>query len=75
MIRTGFLEELVAAGALSQEEDHHFLIFRPTRWRSQPGSPERTLIEHIQQHPQHSPPSREDLLLSVLRGTNLLGSV
>lgn len=79
MIRTGFLEALVTAGALSQSEDRHFLIVRRTRWRSQPGSPERTLIEHHQQHvqstPQCSPPSREDLLLSVLRGTNLLGSV
>ena len=78
-IRTGFLEELVAAGALSREQERFLLIFRRTRWRSQPGSPEATLIEHLQQHvkvtPLHSPPSREDLLLSLLRATKLLHAV
>ena len=78
-IRTVFLEELVETGALSRKQERHFVIFRRTRWRSQPGSPKGTLIEHLQQHvtvtPRHSPPSREDLLLSLLRGTKLLRSV
>ena len=78
-IRTGFLEELVELGALSQEQERYLLIFRRTHWRSQPDSPEETLIEHLQHHvavtPRHSPPSREDLLLSLLRGTKLLESV
>ncbi|MFT5681641.1 MAG: hypothetical protein ACI8RZ_002547 [Myxococcota bacterium] len=44
-----------------------------------PASPEETLIEHLRQHvstaPRHSPPGREDLLLSLLRGTGLLKTV
>ena len=78
-IRTGFLEELVALGALSHEQERFFLVFRRIRWRSEPDSPEATLIEHLQRHvtvtPRHSPPSREDLLISLLRGTKLLGAV
>ena len=78
-LREAFLEELVEAGALSRERERYILLFRRTRWRAQPASPEATLIEHLREHvrttPKHSPPGREDLLLSLLRGTRLLKAV
>lgn len=78
-LRPALLDELAQAGALEERQERHFLIFRRTRWLSLPGSPESTLIEHLRRHvevtPRHSPPSREDLLLSLLRGCGLLGPV
>ena len=78
-LRTALLHELVDLGALSEESERYFLILRRTRWRSQPGSPEETLIEHLRSHvaaaTAATPPGREDILLSLLRGTGLLETV
>ena len=78
-IRRALLAELVDAGALREEQERFLVLFRRSRWHPTPDSPEEPLIEHLRRYvadvDERTPPTREDLLLSLLRATKLLGTV
>ena len=78
-LRAALLEELVDMGALRREEERVWVVFRRTRWRATPDSPERTLVEHLRAYLDEvtadAPPSRSDFLLSLLQATDLLSTI
>lgn len=78
-LRRELLSELVEAGALREEKERFLVLFTRRRWHPTPDSPEETLIEHLRRYvaevTEQTPPTREDLLLSLLRATRLLETV
>ncbi len=78
-LRSAVLEELVQAGALRKDKDKFWLLTYRTRWPTQEEAIERTLVEHLRawlpSATQDAAPSRDDLLLSLLRCAGLLTTV
>ncbi|CAN0461335.1 unnamed protein product, partial [Ectocarpus fasciculatus] len=75
-LRKALLAELVAAGALREEKERFLVLFHRRRWHPAPDSPEETIIEHLRNYTatvdEQEPPTRDDLMLSLLRATKLL---
>lgn len=71
-------EELAAMGALRREDDVFLLIRWRTRWPTADPEVESTLTEHLDRYleaPPPGPPTWEDLLVSLLRGSKALDHV
>jgi len=74
------LEELVAGGVLREERDKLWIITWRRRWPTTDGSTHEEDLRGrlrlwLQTVSQDTPPGREDLLLSLLRYTKLLGQL
>lgn len=71
-------EELVAMGALRREDDVFLFVRWRSRWPTDDPSVESGLAEHLDRYladPPPGPPTWEDLLVSLLRGSKALPHV
>lgn len=78
-IRTAALEELVRAGVLTREADRFLIVTWRMRYPEVDSAVEGALRSRLRRHVQTvddgDAPMRDDLLLSLLRGTKLLRTV
>ena len=78
-IRDAALRELCGAGFLEKRTDYFLIVPWRTRYPEGDGRAERALIDRLRTHLHavdgNTPPLRDDMLLSVLRAMDLLGSV
>lgn len=78
-LRERLIDELVSVGAIKRETDH--FLFIPYRWRYPTDDPsvEQSLIQALRHYldtvQADAPPTRPDLLLSLLRAAKLLEHV
>ena len=78
-VRMALLTELEEAGALRREDDRLWIVTWRTRWTEADPTLETTLVAHLRDWldgmTEDVAPSREDLLLSLLRASKLLETV
>ena len=78
-MRKFLLNEMVEMGMLREENERLMIIIPRRRWYPGDNCPEESIVEHmrhyLEQAAHNTPPSREDLLLSLLRVTKLMGVI